>query len=186
MTCTCTLCKLQCLGISEYQNISFRFHKLFQHVLTRVILQRTLSFWLSFTEWAFARRYFPGLNQTFLDLIAAYTIFKNTLPDISKTLLGTITDVIERPMDPVWVSLLPQHRVLGLVACPIASYCKLKQAQHQWNGRQFWRVLCSPSSNGSMLWPIKCFIAISSFCLGCSTQLWGTAGCNRSPAPIIS
>ena len=33
-----------------------------------------------------------------------------------------------------------------------------------------------------MLGPIKCFIAISSFSLGCSTQLWGTAGCNRSPA----
>ena len=96
--------------------------------------------------------------------------------------LNNITDVAERPMDPVWVSLLPQRRVLGLVACPIASYCKLKQVQHQWNRRKFRRVLCSPSSNGSMSGPIKCLMAISSFCLGCPTQLWGTAGCNRSPA----
>ena len=96
--------------------------------------------------------------------------------------LKDITDVTERPLDPVWASLLPQRRALGLVACPIASYCKLKQVQHQWNRRKFRRVLCSPSSNGSMSGPIKCLMAISSFCLGCPTQLWGTAGCNRSPA----
>ena len=79
-------------------------------------------------------------------------------------------------------SPLPQRRVLGPVACPIASYCNLHQAQHEWNGRKFWRVPCSPSSNGSMLGPIKLLIVRSSFCLGFPTaRLCRTAGCNKSP-----
>ena len=187
---------LQYLGISEYLiplsqivlTCSNPSHSPEDAVILIVLRRMSLS-----------NLYFPGLNLTFLDLIATFAIhhpptswqtytkvtekalfsFWKTLPDISKTLPDTVTD---RPMDPVCVSLLPQSRVLGPVACPIASYCKLKQAQHQWNGRQFWRVLCSPSSNGSMLGPIKFFIVRSSFCLGFPTaRLCSTAGCNQSP-----
>ena len=65
MTCTCTLCKLQCLGISEYLiplsqivlTCSNPSHSPEDAVILIVLRRMSLS-----------NLYFPGLNLTFLDL----------------------------------------------------------------------------------------------------------------------